>query len=210
MIAKIYDKQMINKKTILSMKNIFDNQCNISKLIRMENSKISIIFLLILIISCYSSHSCEIRAFFSPSLELLESVIDELDNAEESISVCMYTFTNRKLAYSLINAKKRGVNIRVILDHKSNENNQYAKGGFLMANGIKVKTVTGLKAENPNDWDGIMHNKFAIIDGKILITGSLNWTASAIAKNYENILILKSCHVIEEYMEEFERLWKEN
>ncbi len=152
---------------------------------------------------------CDVSVYFSPSREVLDALLEELDSAEKSVLVCVYTFTSRKLAYSLVNARQRGVDVRVIVDKKSNENNQFAKAGFLMSNGIKVKIISGLKASSPRDWDGIMHNKFAIIDSSTLVTGSMNWTASAVAKNYENLLIMKSCPVSRKYLEEFERLWQQ-
>lgn len=170
------------------------------------------LIILLLIIHGFSSVflCCDVSAYFSPSDEVLNVLLGEIDNARNSIDICVYTFTNRKLAFSLIDAKKRGIKVRVILDERSDSNNQFTKGGFLMANGIEVKKISGTKAVRSNDWDGLMHHKFAVIDSNTLITGSLNWTASAITKNHENILILKSCDVIKDYSREFIRLWEKD
>lgn len=52
-----------------------------------------------------------------------------------------------------------------------------------------------------------MHNKFAIIDEAVIITGSFNWTLSASTKNQENILILENKQVVNSYLSEFNKLW---
>jgi len=52
-----------------------------------------------------------------------------------------------------------------------------------------------------------MHNKFAIIDGKELITGSFNWTQTAQERNEENMLIIHDQDTIDQYSQRFEYLW---
>lgn len=54
-----------------------------------------------------------------------------------------------------------------------------------------------------------MHHKFAIIDKKVLITGSLNWTTQAIQNNRENVLIMEDTEYVRLFLEEFERIWEE-
>ena len=51
-----------------------------------------------------------------------------------------------------------------------------------------------------------LHHKFAVVDGKTLITGSFNWTRSAAEENYENLLVTDDPLLVEAYREEFERL----
>ena len=50
-------------------------------------------------------------------------------------------------------------------------------------------------------------HKVAIIDGKIVITGSYNWTWSAEKRNDENVLVLMSRSLAEKYEKEFQRTW---
>lgn len=54
-----------------------------------------------------------------------------------------------------------------------------------------------------------MHHKFAIVDGRTLITGSLNWTTQAIQNNRENVLVLEDAEYVKPFLEEFERVWEE-
>ncbi|KAJ1096606.1 hypothetical protein NDU88_001741 [Pleurodeles waltl] len=55
---------------------------------------------------------------------------------------------------------------------------------------------------------GYMHHKFAVVDKKILITGSLNWTSQAIQGNKENILVVDDTVIVQAFIDEFEKLWE--
>lgn len=52
-----------------------------------------------------------------------------------------------------------------------------------------------------------MHHKFVIIDNKILISGSINWTKSAFFGNFENMLVTNEPAIVKPFMYEFERIW---
>ncbi|MGU3625114.1 phospholipase D-like domain-containing protein [Raoultella ornithinolytica] len=55
-----------------------------------------------------------------------------------------------------------------------------------------------------------MHNKFMVIDGKNVQTGSFNYTASAVSRNAENVLLIEDApQLAEAYQREFKRLWDE-
>jgi phosphatidylserine/phosphatidylglycerophosphate/cardiolipin synthase-like enzyme len=53
-----------------------------------------------------------------------------------------------------------------------------------------------------------MHNKFGIIDQKIAITGSFNWTLTATLHNQENLLATSNVDIVNQYQHEFNRLWQ--
>ena len=52
-----------------------------------------------------------------------------------------------------------------------------------------------------------MHHKFLIIDGRLLLTGSFNWTRQAIVGNSENLVITDHAELLSAYHDEFNRLW---
>lgn len=169
----------------------------------MPFKKFILIILIVLIISL--NVSCEkpekvtpsIKSMFSPDGQIAETLIHLIDSSKRSIDVAMYCFTRRDLAWALVRAKNRGVKVRVILD-ESNSHSKYSKFRFFENKGINVKLH-----------EITMHNKFAIIDGKILITGSYNWTASAEERNRENILIIKNApDLTDKYQQEFDKLWE--
>jgi phosphatidylserine/phosphatidylglycerophosphate/cardiolipin synthase-like enzyme len=55
-----------------------------------------------------------------------------------------------------------------------------------------------------------MHDKFIVVDGEMVETGSFNFTASAEARNAENVLVLRDLAVAQRYGKEWERLWAES
>ena len=52
-----------------------------------------------------------------------------------------------------------------------------------------------------------MHNKFAIIDNRLLLTGSYNWTFSANNRNDENLMVIDDPEIIEIFKNQFVNLW---
>ena len=53
-----------------------------------------------------------------------------------------------------------------------------------------------------------MHNKFAIFDGKLMVTGSYNWTNNAEHFNYENAVFITDPNVIMQYQKDFDNIWQ--
>ncbi len=147
----------------------------------------------------------EVKVFFSPNGGCLDAVIYEIDNAKRNIDVAMYAFTSRPIAQALIRAHRRGVKLRIILDRKFALESKFSKHKFLMKRGINVKLVSPPPQKGKT---GLMHHKFAVIDGKVVLTGSFNWTASAEYLNYENLLIFYSQEMAHIFEKEFNRLWQ--
>lgn len=146
----------------------------------------------------FSILSAETSVYFSPNGGCQQAIIQEISKAQKTIDIAMYYLTSREIAQELIKAKERGVAIRVFLD-QSQEHASYSKSRYLMKKGIEVRFYVG---------SGLMHNKFAIIDKKVLITGSFNWTATADKENQENLLIMTDKDLIRKYAERFELLWE--
>lgn len=120
----------------------------------------------------------EIRIFFSPKGGIAEEIIRKIDYAQEYIDIAMYSFTYERIAEAMIRAKNRGVKIRILIDKGQSEGRD-SKYKYLLDNGVAVIQ---------DRHSGIMHNKIAIIDGRILFTGSYNWSKSAEERNQENLL----------------------
>lgn len=137
------------------------------------------------------------KVLFSPNGGCQEAIISEISKAEKTIDIAMYYLTSREIAQELVKVKEKGVVIRVFLD-QSQEHAKYAKSRYLAKRGIEIRFYVG---------DGLMHNKFAVIDDKALITGSFNWTATAQEKNQENLLIIKNSNLIKDYSKRFKILW---
>src|SRR6185503_11529261 len=92
-----------------------------------------------------------------------------------------YSFTSRPIAQALIEAKNRGVSVQAVMD-KSNESARYTEAVDLVREGIPVR-MDGRYA--------IMHDKFMVIDGVTVETGSFNFTRAAVERNAENLIVLR-------------------
>jgi phosphatidylserine/phosphatidylglycerophosphate/cardiolipin synthase-like enzyme len=140
------------------------------------------------------------QVYFSPNGGCQGAVITEINKAQKSIDVAIYSFTSREIAQALVEAESRHIKVRIVLD-KAQKNERYSKSRYLISKGLDVKYHSG---------PGLMHNKFAVIDGQVLLTGSFNWTASAEERNDENLLIILDKELSEKYADRFKRLWAES
>ncbi|HKK82798.1 MAG TPA: phospholipase D-like domain-containing protein [Atribacterota bacterium] len=144
--------------------------------------------------------SAKTRVYFSLYDDPESVIIEHLSKAEESIYVAMYYFTDSQLAREVVKAKNKGVEVRIYLD-SSQINAQYSKARFFVNERIENIRISS----NRN----LMHNKFAIIDKTIVLTGSYNWTASASERNDENLLVIDDEEIVTRYMNYFNTLWEE-
>lgn len=151
---------------------------------------------------------------FSTTADVSDILVKEFDGAKSTIDVAVFTFTDTGLADGLIAASKRdGVKVRVLSDF-----NQF-KGGRdrhkeaiqkLNAAAVDVKLVDLYDGKGDPKFAPHYHHKFAVIDGKTLVTGSFNWTGMADSKNHENILILRDDKKsAASYVKEFEDVWND-
>jgi len=127
-------------------------------------------------------------------------IIEYLKKAELSIHIAMYYFTDSQISQEVVNAKNRGVEVKIYLDSSQIED-KYSKSRFFINKGIKSIRISS----NSN----LMHNKFAIIDNNIVLTGSYNWTASASERNDENLLVVDDEEIVQRYQDYFNTLWEE-
>jgi phosphatidylserine/phosphatidylglycerophosphate/cardiolipin synthase-like enzyme len=121
-----------------------------------------------------------IRVYFSPHGGCTDAIVSEVSQAKSAILLQAYSFTSKPIAQALIRAHKRGVKISAVLD-KSNRGRKYSAATFLKNMGIPVLI---------DDQHAIAHNKIMIIDNRVVITGSFNFSKAAEDKNAENLLIL--------------------
>ena len=162
-------------------------------------TKLTIITLTIIILSITISISplAKTEVYFSLSDNPQKEIIKNINRAQAFINIAMYVFTDKEIALPLIDAQKQGVKVRVYLDRSQIESS-YSVSRFLVQKGTKVRIST-------NNY--IMHHKFAIIDNRLLLTGSYNWTFSANNRNDENLMAIDDPEVIARYQDQFEKLW---
>jgi len=135
--------------------------------------------------------------YFAPmDRDFLQDVTSVIKLSNNFIYVPMFYLTDSKVTQALIDAKERGVDVRVILD-ASSAMSKYSKHKILRIANIPVKV---------ENWVGKMHMK-ALITERYVVTGSLNWTSRAQYFNDENSLIIDNPKVASAYKKHFLRLY---
>ena len=147
------------------------------------------------------SSQAAIKVNFSPKGKSLNIILDSIKSAKSSILVAAYSFTSKPISTALLEAHKRGVSVQVVADAKSNTS-QYSAVTFLANQGVPVRA---------NDRYAIFHHKFMVFDGRHVQTGSFNYSAAAVDKNAENVILLQNVPDIAKiYAQEWQRLWNES
>jgi phosphatidylserine/phosphatidylglycerophosphate/cardiolipin synthase-like enzyme len=145
--------------------------------------------------------SPSISVAFSPHAGATEAVVQVISEAKQSIHLAAYGFTSKPIAQALIAAHQRGVEVEAVLD-KSNATARFTEARELAATGIAVRVDYRF---------AIMHDKFLIMDGVTVETGSFNYTTAAERSNAENVLIVRGeTNVAQQYEREGQRLWAES
>ena len=150
-----------------------------------------------------------VHVCFSPLGKCSGQIVRELSQAQKEILVAAYAFTSDDLAWALAKARQRGVKVQVVLDQEFDAGNESSKRLFLEQQGVPVRRVSGLDRGKRDRGAGLMHQKFAVIDRSVVLTGSYNWTVSADNVNDENLLIFRdAAPLADDYRKEFFRLWE--
>lgn len=118
-----------------------------------------------------------------------------IDGARVSIHGAFYSISSKSLAGKMIEAHRRGVEVRLVLERRNARGAEFDR---LTGAGIPVVSDTGR---------GLMHNKFAIIDGRIVWTGSYNLTENGVPKHNNNAIELESEELARIYEAEFDEMY---
>ena len=131
----------------------------------------------------FSIHGQELQLWMLPyqGNTPVETIRYKIENAKNSLSIAMFTLTHPELIQAIIHAYKKGVKVRIFLDHTS------AKGASANA----VNTL--LEANVPlyfSQGQQLLHHKMMLIDDTDFVLGSANWTKSAFKKNHDFYFLL--------------------
>ena len=139
---------------------------------------------------------CECYFFPNPSNE--QRVVNMFRTCKKTLDIAIFTFTRDSIAQAILDAHQRGLKIRCIGD----DGNSKVKGSD-----VRLLASVGIPCKTDNNARFHMHNKMAIIDNSVVITGSFNWTNQAINKNQDNILFIEDKYIANQYTEYFNKIW---
>ncbi|MBE0624526.1 MAG: phospholipase D family protein [Burkholderiales bacterium] len=127
-----------------------------------------------------------VQLAFTPWDNAEAMIVEGIRGAKQQILVQAFSFTSRALAYALIAARKRGVDVQVMADREQTYSGEASRIPDLVQAGVPV--VLEVRYQSA-------HNKVMVVDAGTadgaVITGSYNWTYAAQYKNAENVLILR-------------------
>lgn len=136
---------------------------------------------------------------FSPGSRSEERLAQVIDAASASVDAVTFTFSSRILAEALVRAHRRGVKVRFLTDTNMGKVSYLAK--YLFDSGVPMKWGIGRNGK------GAMHDKFLVLDGKVLQTGSFNWTVNASKHSFENMVFTDDAAAVKAYSSVYDRLY---
>jgi phosphatidylserine/phosphatidylglycerophosphate/cardiolipin synthase-like enzyme len=141
-----------------------------------------------------------VEVFFSPDDGAQKRIVELLKTARQSIRFMAFSFTADELAAAIIERARSGVKVQGVMESRQVETNIGGDFENFVNAGLDVRLDGNSRS---------MHHKVIIIDGKLVITGSYNFSYSAETRNDENVLILHGEDIASLYLQEFERILRE-
>lgn len=150
--------------------------------------------------SAQTQDNSQIETYFTRKDGNLDKIlIKEMNTAQKNLNVAIYSLTKEDIANAIIDAKKRGVDVKVITDkEESQSKSQKPILDKLKQDGIPIKI---------NSHPGLMHLKLSIIDDKTACGGSYNYTSNATKENDENLIVMRDSNIVNDYVTEFNSMW---
>ncbi len=148
-----------------------------------------------------------IEVAFSPNEGAEALVLKVIHSAQREIRVMAYSFTSARIVEALIHARRRGVDVKVVVDYKANVSDDHsgkarAGLGALQNSGVDTRTIRAY---------AISHDKVIIVDGMHTELGSFNYSQAAATKNSENVLVLwNNPELASVYLRHFERNYRQS
>lgn len=148
----------------------------------------------------------DVEYAFSPGQGAERLVLAAITSARQELRVLAYSFTSAPVTAALIAARRRGVDVAVLVDRRNNlddDRSGKAKAalGTLALAGVRVRTIGAYP---------IHHDKVIVADRATVQTGSFNYSAAAANANSENVLVLwNHPQLAQAYLAHWERNWRQ-
>ncbi|MDX6768602.1 MAG: phospholipase D-like domain-containing protein [Elusimicrobiota bacterium] len=118
---------------------------------------------------------------FSPQGGTEAFLLDAITRARRRVDIAMFSFYSQPLAQALLDAKARGVRVRVVADTGQARRSEAIR--LLQAGGVELRLTGGRTGGY-----SVMHHKYMVLDGRLAVGGSYNFSNNAEQNNHENTL----------------------
>ncbi|HWF61956.1 MAG TPA: phospholipase D-like domain-containing protein [Nitrospira sp.] len=160
------------------------------------------LFAAVLLAPSWVVSAASVEVWYGPEDRPLEHLVRMYDRAQRYIFVAVYGLTSPLTVKALIEAKRRGVDVRVVTDRERLEDvKQQTALSTLREAGIPIKI---------NRHESLMHLKQAVIDDEINTNGSMNQTTSGNRYNDERLDIIRDHALTVKAREKFLSLWNDH
>ena len=140
----------------------------------------------------------EIHVLFAAEDEAMDYILPYLANAQSSIRFMAFSFTYDNMEDVITDRFENGVDVAGVFE-KVGSSTEYSELGDMYCSKMNVRRDGN---------GGFLHHKVVIVDERIVITGSLNFSDNANDSNDENVIIVDNADIASLYLEEFERVWE--
>ncbi len=148
-----------------------------------------------------SAGATSVEVYYAPEDEPLTKLSKIYEHASRYIYVAVYGLTSPIAVKGLVEAKRRGLDVRVITDRERLEDQkQKTAVETLHLAGIPILV---------NQHDGLMHLKQVVIDDEINASGSMNHTGSGNRYNDERLDVIRDHAITAKAREKFLAMWKD-
>lgn len=138
------------------------------------------------------------ECYFFPNESNEVKIANMLRTVKSSLDIAIFSLSNNVFYEAIKEVWNANCSVRIIADDECCKN--FGSDVYrLAALGIPVKTDDSAKYH--------MHNKFAVIDESVVLTGSFNWTSQAVKSNQENILFIENKALAKQYIDTYNNLW---
>ncbi len=139
-----------------------------------------------------------VSVMFAPEADELPILLEEIAGARQSIRFMTFVFSLDELAEAMLwAAAEYDVSVRGIFE-KRNSTASWSQLPVLYCAGMGLR-------QDGNYYS--LHHKVIIIDERVVITGSFNFSNSAVKRNDENLVIIRDAGIAALYLDEWQRLW---
>lgn len=125
-------------------------------------------------------------------------MVEAINSATRTLDIAAYEWRSQKMTDAVLAAVRRGVRVRMVVDNEHALNDPNTTLGELEAAGIPI-VDDGRSA--------FMHNKFMIIDGLTVWTGSMNYQPNDFFRNNNNVVMLRSRQAADVFTAEFNEMF---
>jgi phosphatidylserine/phosphatidylglycerophosphate/cardiolipin synthase-like enzyme len=139
-----------------------------------------------------------VRVFYGPSSNFESIDARLIESAARSIDMAAYVLTDRAVVVGLGRAAMRGVRVRIYLDGEGGRGAQVID---------QIASTPNVEIRRKAPSRDLMHLKSYQVDGRVLRTGSANFSVSGDERQDNDLIVIESPAAVAAFRDAFERLW---